>query len=47
MIKGLPPPEPGLLLELAALPAFRLSRPRSWDQLDAAASWLVGRLSAR
>lgn len=46
MVRGLPPPEPGLLLELAALPAFRLTRPRSWDQLDAAASRLVDALSA-
>ena len=47
MIKGLPPPEPRLLLELSALRAFRLSRPRSWAQLDAAASRLVDALSAR
>lgn len=45
MIKGLPPPEPGLMLELAALPAFQLSRPRSWTQLEAAVSRLVDTLS--
>jgi hypothetical protein len=47
MIKGLPPPKPGLLLELSALPAFRLSRPRSWAQLEIATSRLVDALSGR
>ena len=45
MIKGLPPPEPRLMLELSALPAFQLSRPRSWGQLETAGSRLVDTLS--
>ena len=45
MIKGLPPPKPKLILELSALPAFRLSRPRLWPQLETAASALVDTLS--
>lgn len=47
MIKGLPPPEPGLMLELSGLPGFQLRRPRSWSQLETAASRLVDALSAR
>lgn len=47
MIKGLPPPELGLMLELSALPALQLCRPRSWSQLETAGSRLVDVLSAR
>ena len=46
MIKGLPPPEPGLMLKLSALPAFHLTRPRSWSQLEGVGSRLVETLSA-
>ena len=46
MIKGLPPPQPSRMLELAALPGFELNRPRSWSQLQAAGSRLVDRLCA-
>ena len=47
MIKGLPPPGPDLMLELSALPALLLGRPRSWSQLETAGSRLVDVLSAR
>ena len=46
MAQGLPPPDPGLILELAALPAFELRRPRSWAQLETAGSRLVELLSS-
>lgn len=46
MIKGLPPPKPALMLALAALPAFRLSRPRNWSQLETAGSLLIDTLTA-
>jgi hypothetical protein len=41
MAKGLPPPDPGRILDLSALPAFELRRPRSWAQLETAGSRLV------
>jgi hypothetical protein len=47
MAKGLPPPDPGLILELSALPAFELRRPRSWAQLETVGSRLVELLAAR
>ncbi len=37
----LPPPDPGLLVELAALPAFELRRPRSWSSLPSACDRLL------
>lgn len=46
MIKGLPPPEPGLMLELSSLPALHLRRPPSWSQLETAGSRLVETLAA-
>ena len=46
MIKGLPPPDPKLLLDLSALPAFELSRPRALAQLETAESRLVDVLGA-
>ena len=45
MIKGLPPPDPAGMLELATLPAFQLSRPRSWSQLETAGSLLLAALA--
>ena len=45
MIKGLPPPDPQLLLELSDVPAFRLSRPRLWSQLETAGAALVDKVS--
>lgn len=47
MIKGLPPPDPKLLLDLSALPAFELSRPRGLAQLETAVSRLVDVLADR
>lgn len=41
MIRGLAPPDPRLLFDLAALPALQLTRPRSWSQLETVASSLV------
>ena len=46
MIKGLPPADPARVLELATLPAFQLSRPRSWSQLEAGGSLLLATLAA-
>lgn len=38
---ALAPTEPRVLLDLAALPAFELRRPRGWDSFDAAAARLL------
>lgn len=46
IVKGLPPPDPAAVLELSALPAFELGRPRSWSQLASAGGRLVDVLSA-
>jgi hypothetical protein len=43
----LPAAEPGLLLRLAALPAWELSRPREWRHLEATAALLEKTVSAR
>ncbi|HEY8727713.1 MAG TPA: hypothetical protein VIL96_03775 [Gaiellaceae bacterium] len=37
----LPPLEPGMLLALSALPAWRLRRPRDWSSLESAATALL------
>jgi hypothetical protein len=47
MIQGLPPPDPRLLLELAALPALHLSRPRSWSLVKTVSTRLIEGVSAR
>jgi hypothetical protein len=36
-----PPADPGVLLELAALPAWELARPRTWSSLSASADMLL------
>jgi hypothetical protein len=38
-------PDPALLLELAALPAWQLRRPLGWESLDPALDLLLGRLA--
>jgi hypothetical protein len=43
----LPPAEPGLLLRLAGLPAWELSRPREWRHLEATAALLEQTVTAR
>lgn len=45
MVQGLPPPDPAAMLELAALPAFELGRPRRWSQLASAGGCLAETLS--
>lgn len=45
MVRGLAPPDPAALLELAALPAFEFARPRRWNQVASAAERLVDALS--
>jgi hypothetical protein len=43
----LPPADPGLLLRLAALPAWELSRPKEWRHLEATAALLEQAVTAR
>jgi hypothetical protein len=47
IVKGLPPPDPARVLELSALPAFEVGRPRRWSQLASAGGRLVEVLSDR
>ncbi|HEU4974687.1 MAG TPA: hypothetical protein VFT50_06320 [Baekduia sp.] len=42
----LAPADPGALLDYAGLPAWELSRPRTWSSMDAAAGALLERVSA-
>ena len=41
----IPPRDPAALLDLAALPAWELRRPRSWDSLEPAADALLAALA--